>query len=220
MSGTCSLFPPGLPACYPLTRMKNLTPGVMGLPWRMHCRGAGQQLSGAGVEDPQRILESGGAGPVWGVVEEEVREVGVWLPGVCLACASAVRSFNRPLRAQKPIVSIPSSTGSFHQQVFIGYPDKSKTTHPACHPLVASQSSPNPLSRQTTPCMASQTPASLGPLHLQSNHPHVATPPPSVLHVLPLAETLIAAFFFNLPNSHFSSDPQLRCELLQEALPD
>ena len=127
MTGTCSLFPPGLPACYPLTRMKNLTPGVMGLPWRMHCRGAGQQLSGAGVEDPQRILESGGAGPVWGVVEEEVREVGVWLPGVCLACASAVRSFNRPLRAQKPIVSIPSSTGSFHQQVFIGYPDKSET---------------------------------------------------------------------------------------------
>lgn len=69
--------------------------------------------------------------------------------------------------------------------------------------------------------MASQTPASLGPLHLQSNHPHVATSPPSVLHVLPLAETLIAAFFFfNLPNSYFSSDPQLRCELLQEALPD
>ena len=127
MSGTCSLLPPGLPACYPLTGMKNLTPGVMGLPWRMHCRGAGQQLSGAGVEGPQRILESGGAGPVWGVVEEEVREVGVWLPGVCLACPAAVRSFNCPLRARKPIVSIPSSTGSFYQQVFIGYPDKSET---------------------------------------------------------------------------------------------
>ena len=68
-------------------------------------------------------------------------------------------------------------------------------THPTCHPSVAPQSSPNPMSRLTTPCTASQTPASLVPLHLQSNHSHIAislSPPCAA----PLSETLIAAFFF------------------------
>ena len=71
-------------------------------------------------------------------------------------------------------------------------------THSACHPSVAPQSSPNPVSRLTTACMASQTPASLVPLHLQSNHSHIAISPFSPPCAAPLSKTLIAAFFFFL----------------------
>ena len=119
----------------------------------------------------------------------------VWHPGVCLACPYAVRPFNRSLPAWKPTVVIPSSPGSLHQQVFMGAQTSLTWTHPTCHPSVAPQSSPNPMSRLTTPCTASQTPASLVPLHLQSNHSHIAislSPPCAA----PLSETLIAAFFF------------------------
>ena len=178
-------------------------------------------MRGAGVEAPRRILESDGAGPVRGVVEEEVREVVVWHPGVCLACPSAVRSFNRPLRAWKPSVIIPASTGSFHQQVFMGCPERSDLDPPCLPSIGGSPVKPKPLVLTDNAlhgppdfCLPRAPPSAVQ----SPSHCHLASLSPPC--AAPLSETLIAAFFFKLPNSYFSSDPQLRCELLQEALPD
>lgn len=68
----------------------------------------------------------------------------VWHPGVCLACPSAVRPFNRSLPAWKPTVVIPSSPGSFHQQVFMGCPDKSDLDPPYLPSIGGSPVKPKP----------------------------------------------------------------------------
>lgn len=92
----------------------------------------------------------------------------VWHPGVCLACPYAVRPFNRSLPSWKPTVVIPSSPGSFHQQVFMGCPDKSDLDPPYLPSIGGSPVKPKPhvptdntLHGLPDPCLPSAPPSTV-----------------------------------------------------------